>query len=98
MKSPVIVKSVIGTAAITFANPTQDPAGKCSCTVSLTGRYSGTGCLNFHPGEDCLVTFVRSAVYNPPIYTTDRHLNNNGSEVHFILGKTAEKGHIGLTI
>ncbi len=92
----VIAKSTSGSAAIVFTNATCDPDGTCHCEVRVTGRYNGSGRLTFHPGEDCLVTFLRTAVYEPPVYRTDRHFGRGG--VTFGIGRHDESGHIGLTI
>jgi hypothetical protein len=91
------VKSMNGSAAIVFANATRDADGRCSCDVSLTGRYTGTARLSFHPGESCLVTFLYSAIHDPPNFRTDRDFEAKGSGVGFCVGKHDDDGHIGLT-
>jgi hypothetical protein len=68
MRAPVTVKSMSGSAAIVFSNATRDADGACHCDVSLTGRYGGTARLRFHPGESCAVTFLYSAIHDPPTF------------------------------
>jgi len=97
MEPPVTIKSEAGSAAIEFSNAVQDSDGRCHCDVSLTGRYSGVARLSFHPGESCLVTFLRNVIYDPPIYRTDRHFDARESGVGLGIGKHDDDGNIGLT-
>ncbi len=96
MEPPVAIKSKTGNAAIVFSNPVRGADGRCHCDVSLAGRYTGVARLTFHPGESCLVTFLRSVTSDPPVYRTDRHFEARVSGVGFSIGKH-DDGHIGLT-
>jgi hypothetical protein len=98
MEVPVTIKSNAGSAAIVFSSAMQDSDGRCHCDVSLSGRYSGVARLGFHPGESCLVTFLRNVIYDPPIYRTDRHFDARGSGVGFGISKHDDDGHITLTV
>lgn len=98
MEPRVTIKSTTGNGAIIFSNAVRDSDGTCHCDVSLSGPYSGVARLSFHPGESCLVTFLRTVVYDPPIYRTDRHFDARESGVGFGIGKHDDDGNMGLTV
>ena len=97
MDPSVTIKSKAGNAAIVFSNAVRDTDGRCHCDVSISGHYNGVARLSFHPGESCLVTFLRSAISDPPAYRTDRHFEARESGVGFGIGKQDDDGHIALT-